>query len=102
MSGEQVIALESIVVATKDQVSADLSGEAAILNLTSGIYYGLNEVGASIWKIIQEPKIVREIKETILHEFDVDPGQCEADVMALLNELLSRGLIEINPPQAAE
>ena len=100
MSAEQVIALDSIVVATKDQVSADLSGEAAILNLTSGIYYGLNEVGASIWKIIQEPKIVREIKETILHEYDVDPGQCEADVMALLNELLSRGLIEINPPQA--
>ena len=102
MSGEQVIALESIVVATKDQVSADLSGEAAILNLTSSIYYGLNEVGASIWKIIQEPKIVREIKETILHEFDVEPGRCEADVMALLNELMSRGLIEINPPQAAE
>jgi hypothetical protein len=102
MSGEKVIALDSIVVATKDQVSADLSGEAAILNLTSGIYYGLNEVGASIWKIIQEPKIVREIKETILREYVVDPGQCEADVMALLNELLSRGLIEINPPQAAE
>ena len=91
---------DSIVVATKDQVSADLSGEAAILNLTSGIYYGLNEVGASIWKIIQEPKIVRDIKETILHEYNVEPGQCEADVMALLNELMSRGLIEINPPQA--
>ena len=102
MSDEKVITLDSIVVATKDQVSADLSGEAAILNLTSGIYYGLNEVGASIWKIIQEPKIVREIKETILHEFDVEPDQCEADVMALLNELLSRGLVEINPPQTAE
>ena len=98
MSGEQVISLDSVVVATKDQVSADLSGEAAILNLTSGIYYGLNEVGASIWKLIQEPKIVREIKETIVHEFDVDPDRCEADVMVLLNELLSRGLIEINAP----
>ena len=96
------ITLDSTVVATKDQVSADLSGEAAILNLTSGIYYGLNEVGASIWKIIQEPKIVREIKETILHEFDVEPDRCQADLLGLLEDLLSRGLIEINTPKAAE
>ena len=95
MSGEKVIALDSIVVATKDQVSADLSGEAAILNLTSGIYYGLNEVGASIWKLIQEPKTVNEVKETILHEYDVDPGQCKADLLGLLEDLLSRGLIEV-------
>jgi len=98
MSDEKVITLDSIVVATKDQVSADLTGEAAILNLTSGIYYGLNEVGASIWRIIQGPKTVREIKETILGEYDVEPIRCEADVIALLGELLSRGLIEINSP----
>ena len=43
----------SVVVVTKDQVSADLSGEAAILNLKSGIYYGLDNVGARIWTLVQ-------------------------------------------------
>ena len=83
------------MVITKDQVSADLSGEAAILNLKSGIYFGLNEVGASIWKLIQEPKTVDEVKDALLQEFDVEPDQCKADLFALLNELLSHGLIEV-------
>jgi hypothetical protein len=85
----------SVLVVTKDQVSADLSGEAAILNLESGIYYGLNEVGARIWKLVQESKTVNEIKDTLVGEYDVESDQCEADLFALLAELLSKGLIEV-------
>ena len=79
----------------KDQVSCDLSGEAAILNLKSGVYFGLNTVGASIWKLIQEPRTVKEIHEAILEEYDVEPNHCEHDVLELLQELSTNGLIEI-------
>ena len=92
---EEKITGHSIVVVTKDQVSADLSGEAAILNLKSGIYFGLNTVGASIWKLIQEPRTVNEINDAIVQEYDVDPDQCEKDLLALLEELLSKELIEV-------
>jgi hypothetical protein len=92
---EEKITVNSIVVVTKDQVSADLSGEAAILNLKSGIYFGLNTVGASIWKLIQEPRRVNEIRDTLVQEYDVDPDQCEKDLLALLEELLSKELIEL-------
>jgi len=85
----------STVVVMKDQVSCDLSGEAAILNLKSGVYFGLNTVGASIWKLIQEPKKVSEIRDAILKEYDVEPDRCEADLLALLQELLEKKLIEV-------
>jgi hypothetical protein len=85
----------SIIVVTKDQVSCDLSGEAAILNLKSSVYFGLNTVGASIWKLIQEPRTVKEIRDAILEEFDVEPDLCEHDVLELLQELSTHGLIEI-------
>ena len=85
----------STVVVMKDQVSCDLSGEAAILNLKTSVYFGLNTVGASIWKLIQEPRTVKEIKEAILEEFDVEPDLCEHDVLELLQELSTHGLIEI-------
>ena len=62
------ISERSTVVATKDQVSADLSGEAAILNLKTSTYFGLNTVGASIWKLIQEPKTVSQIRDAIVEE----------------------------------
>jgi hypothetical protein len=90
-----IISEISTIVVTKDQVSCDLSGEAAILNLKSGVYFGLNTVGASIWKLIQEPKTVREIREAILKEYDVDSGRCEQDILEILQELSTHGLIEI-------
>ena len=92
---EEKINVYSVVVVTKDQVSADLSGEAAILNLKSGVYFGLNTVGASIWKLIQEPRSVNEIRDTLVQEYDVEPGKCEKDLLALLEELLSKELIEV-------
>ena len=85
----------STIVVTKEQVSCDLSGEAAILNLKSGVYFGLNTVGARIWKLIQEPKTVKEIRDAILKEYDVEPDRCEADLLALLQELLEKKLIEV-------
>ena len=89
------ISERSTVVATKDQVSADLSGEAAILNLKTSTYFGLNTVVASIWKLILEPKTVSQIRDAIVEEYDVEPDRCEHDILELLQELLKYGLIEI-------
>ena len=90
----------STVVVVKEQVSADLSGEAAILNLKRGTYYGLDAVGARIWGLIQEPRVVSEIRDTILREYDVEPKRCEEDIFVLLGELLSHGLIEVKGEKA--
>jgi hypothetical protein len=90
-----MISERSTVVVTKDQVSADLSGEAAILNLKTSTYFGLNTVGASIWKLIQEPKTVSQIRDAITQEYDVEPDRCEHDILELLQDLSKNGLIEI-------
>ena len=85
------ISCRSVVVAAKDQVSCDLSGEAAILNLDDGMYYGLNEVGARIWSLLSEPTTVSEILDQLEREFDVDSEQCEKDLVMLLSQLQGRG-----------
>lgn len=85
----------SSVAAAKEQVSSDLAGEAVILSLKSGIYYGLNEVGARIWNLIQKPRTVNEIREAILAEYEVEPEQCDRELVALLQQLETEGLIEV-------
>jgi hypothetical protein len=89
------ISTNSRIVVSEDQVSCDLSGEAAILNLKSGVYFGLNTVGASIWKLIQEPRSVKEIQNAVQEEYKVEPDQCERDVLELLQELSNHELIKI-------
>jgi hypothetical protein len=91
----KTLSLDSVVAAAPEQVSCDLAGEAAILNLKSGVYFGLNPIGARIWELIQEPKGTKEVVQALLQEYDVEAERCEADVMQLLHDLSEHGLIEV-------
>ena len=92
-----MVSNQSLVVAVKDQVvSVDLAGEAVILNLTSGIYYGLDEVGSRIWEIMQEPSSVQTIRDKLLEEYDVEREKCEQDLLELISQLKQYGLVEVN------
>ena len=86
-------AADAALIAASDQISCSLSGEAVILNLKTGIYFGLNPVGARIWELLQQPRTISEIRELIVSEYEVEAGRCERDVYALVEELASRGLI---------
>jgi len=93
--------LESTVVVAKEQTSCDLGGEAAILDMKHGIYYGLDAVGARIWSLIQVETTVAQICDALTAEYEVEPDRCRADVMALLEDLVSHHLIEVLDGQAA-
>jgi hypothetical protein len=82
----------------KGQAYADLGGELAIMDSNSGIYYGLDPVGARIWSLLMDWKTVGEIRDTLLEEYDVALSELESDVANLLQELSSKGLIEVAPP----
>jgi hypothetical protein len=89
----------SVVAAARNQVSCDVGGESAILNLDNGVYYSLNPIGARVWKLIEQPRRIEEIREVLLEEYDVEPGPCENDLLALLARLLEQGLIELRPSE---
>jgi hypothetical protein len=84
-----------VVATAKEQLSCDLAGEAAILDIKSGTYYGLNALGARIWNLIQKPKAVKEVLQVLLEEYEVETERCEGDLLELLRELEAHGLIEI-------
>ncbi len=85
-----------VITATKSQVSSNLAGETVILNLDSGVYYGLDAVGAHIWSLIEGgPKTVGQIKAAILAEYEVDAARCEQDLAALFQQLAEHNLIEV-------
>ncbi len=85
----------STIVANRDLLCCDLSEGAVILDLKSGVYYGLDAVGTYIWGLIQEPKAMIEITEAVLEEYAVEPEQCARDLRNLFTEMVERNLIEV-------
>ena len=92
---DQRVLSNSVVAAVETQISTDLAGEAIILELKGGMYYGLDPIGTRIWKLIQEPISFNSLRDTLLAEYEVDRERCERDVMTLLWELEANRLVRI-------
>ena len=96
MAEKVTITLETRVVCTKNHVSCELADEVVILSLATGEYYGLNAVAARIWSVLQEPRLVVEIRDILLTEYlDVTAEECTSEVFALLGEMRDIDLITV-------
>ena len=84
---------DSSLMAVKHHPSCELGGEAVVLNLDTGVYYGLDVVGTQIWKLLQEPRSLAELRDLVVDEFDVAPDRCEADLHPFVGLLNSHGLV---------
>ncbi len=88
----------TVVAAARDQVSARVEGEFVILNLADEVYYGLDGVGARVWELLSEPRAVSDVAAAIAAEYEVDEDTARRDLLALLDELAGRGLVEVRDP----
>lgn len=92
-----VITLTSKLHASPDHVACDLDEETVLLSLRTGEYYGLNEVAASVWKLLEKPVTVEEILNALVAEFEMDDvEQCTGEVLQLLNHLMELDLVEFS------
>lgn len=95
------LSIQSVVVATAEQVSCPLGEESAILNLKNSVYYGMNPVGARVWNLVQQPKSVSQLRDTLLAEYEVEAERCERDLLDLLEQMRAEGLIEVSQAAAS-
>ena len=96
VSSRSLLALDTRVVASSQQVSCDVANEAVLLSMHDGEYYGLNEVAATIWKLVQQPRTVLEIRDALLEEYaDIDAGECQSAVREFLGEMISLQMVDL-------
>jgi hypothetical protein len=85
--------LETVVATSADQVSGNLTGERVVLSMKDGTYYGLTEVGALVWDLLQKPVSVGQLVEQILASYEIDRETCERDLWKLLDDMSTKDLV---------
>jgi len=76
------------------QVMSRLVGdETVLLDLSSGIYFGLDGVGKRIWESVADGQSLAQTVAVITAEFAVEQAQAQADVIAFTSDLVERGLL---------
>jgi hypothetical protein len=73
----------------------ELAGDTVLLNLNTGVYFGLDSIGTRIWQLVQAGRSLSQILATLLDEFDVEPARCESDLSQLVTSLCEHGLLQL-------
>jgi hypothetical protein len=90
-----VIAPGSKIIIPPDVLFHELEGEAVLLNVENGKYYGLDEVGTRVWRLLTEGNSLPAVVRILVQEYDVDSDRLAADLQALVAELAGQGLLKI-------
>jgi hypothetical protein len=74
-------------------LSRRVGEETVLLDLESGIYFGLDGVGKFVWERVSEGRNLAETIDAIVAEYDVGEDQAKADVVDFAQTLIERGLL---------
>jgi hypothetical protein len=70
-----------------------VEGDSVLLDIDSGEYYSLNEVGGRVWDLCDGTRSVASIADTLCSEYDVTQQQALRDASELLEGLTGAGLV---------
>jgi len=77
-----------------DLVAAEIvDGEAVIINLSNGLYYTMDKVGAEVWQLIERRRSVQQMASEIAARYGVDPEAVLGDLGPVVAELVAEGLV---------
>ncbi len=88
-----MVDMDGTFSADPEVVASEVDGGAALLDLRSSHYYGLNPVGAFVWARIQTPQTLDGLALAVSEAFDVETSVCRDDIARLLGEFLTAGMI---------
>lgn len=75
----------------------EVDGEAVLLDLRSGQYYGLDALGTRIWTLLGEHRSLAAVREALLAEYDVEEARLQADLETFVKSLVDAGLLRVTP-----
>jgi hypothetical protein len=87
--------LETKISIPPQVMSRLVDDETVLIDLASGIYFGLDGVGKRIYESVADGNSLGEAVAVIVAEYEVDEKQAEEDVIAFANLLIERGLFVV-------
>ncbi len=75
--------------------------EMVIMDMETGDFITMNNVGAEIWELSEKPVKVDSLIEKMLQEYELSTEQCNGDVIQFLQKSIHQKLFSIHRSIAA-
>ena len=91
------LSLDDALTIAPEVMFRNLNDEAVLLDLKSGTYFGLNDVGARTWQLILLHGRLSQVLDALLMEYQLDRDEGARDLLALATQLVARQLAAVSP-----
>jgi hypothetical protein len=77
-----------------------LAHETVLLNVNTGQYHGLDQIGGRFFEAIRDAADLQSASAVLAEEYGQTAERIETDLAAFCSDLRELGLIELQPQQA--
>ncbi len=67
--------------------------EIVILDVGSGQFYGINDVGAFIWELLESEVTIEELVDAVATKYSISSDTARADIDELVQQLVDSDLV---------
>ena len=89
------ITLDTKIQKNENWLTSDMDGETVMMDIDSGKYYALTEVGTSIWEKIDDPISMADICNQLGQEYEVSDEQCKQETFKFVEMIHRFKIIKI-------
>lgn len=72
-----------------------MADQTVMMSIPRGKYFALDGTGQRIWDLLAEPVSIAGIVERLVEDYDVEPDECEREVIAFVGKLMENGLAKL-------
>jgi hypothetical protein len=84
------------VSAPSHVLAVQLEGESVLLNLNSGCYFGLDEVGTRMWARLCQSESIQAAFDLLVSDYDVSEELLRRDLNDFINRLIEHQLVGVS------
>ena len=96
-----LLSLEDPVRSRPDVMTRSTGDGAVLVDMSTGLCWELNSVGAAVWGALEAPRTLAEVCRTLQPRYPVAPEVLQQDVLALGRSLVDAGLLHRAPDESA-
>jgi hypothetical protein len=92
---------DSVIVRRDGWLTAWIDDDLMMMHAESDFYLNLSGSGGRIWELLEHPRSVANLCQTLACEFDIQPEAARPEVLAFLDQLVLREAIDVDTPTLA-
>ena len=90
------LSLDTRMMRSPTVLSSDMGDEFVMMDIESGLYFNLKDVGAAVWVEIETEITFGEVLTRLTEQFEVDRATCEAEMREFVKQLVELKMVTLS------